>query len=147
MRCVLCRVNHASVEVDSQTVGQIAVGLLVYVGVLEGDSQRDVDWTAEKLCTMRLFNDAAGKINRSLRDVGGSLLLIPNFTLAGDARKGTRPSFTDAALPDHAEELFDALTHACAQTDPTHTGRFGASMKINAQFQGPVTLIIDSPQS
>ena len=147
MRCVLCRVNSASVEVDAQTVGSIGIGLLVYVGVLDGDTQRDVQWTAEKLCTLRLFNDPAGKINCSLRDVGGSLLLIPNFTLAGDSRKGTRPSFTDAALPEYAEELFNALVNACAETDLTHTGRFGAHMKIDAQFDGPVTVIIDSPES
>src|SRR5688572_11473945 len=107
MRAVLCRVDHASVTVDHQIVGQIAHGLLACIGIMCGDTDADVQWLADKLTTIRVFNDDAGKMNLSLRDVRGGLLLIPNFTLAGRTKKGTRPSYSDAAAPDVAKPLFD----------------------------------------
>lgn len=146
MRCVVSRVDHASVDVEGQTVGRIAHGLLVYVGIIEGDTERDVPWMAEKLCAIRLFPDDHGKMNRSVRDVEGALLLIPNFTLAGATSKGTRPSFTRAAEPDAATVLFDQLTESCAESVPTQRGRFGAHMQIDTRCNGPVTVIVDSPK-
>lgn len=145
MRAVVCRVESASVAVDGQTVGRVGRGLLVYLGVLRSDGPGDADWTARKLPALRLFPDDDGRMNRSVADVGGGLLLIPNFTLAGRTRKGTRPSFTDAADPDQAAALFEAVAAASARALPTRTGRFGADMRIDARFDGPVTLILDSP--
>lgn len=145
MRAVVCRVEAASVAVDGEVVGEVGRGLLAYLGVLQGDEARDADWLAEKLTAIRLFPDEAGKMNRSVVDLGGGLLLIPNFTLAGRTRKGTRPSFTDAAAPDQAQALFQRVADRCGQHVPTATGRFGAHMLIDARFDGPVTVLIDSP--
>ncbi len=147
MRTVICRVSRASVAVDGQTIGEINRGLLVFAGLLQGDTEADIAWTAGKLAALRIFPDAAGKMNLSVRDVAGSLLLIPNFTLAGDTQKGTRPSYSGAMAPDLAGPMFDRLVALCsAQQIPVATGRFGADMHIDAANDGPVTLVLDSPR-
>ena len=145
MRAVLCRVNHASVIVDGQAVGSIGRGLLVYVGVVAGDGPGQVEWMARKIPALRVFPDERGRMNRSAADVEAGLLLIPNFTLAARMTKGTRPSFTDAADPPVARPLFDDLTRRCAEHVATAAGLFGAEMTIDAQFAGPVTLILETP--
>jgi len=145
MRAAVCRVEQAQVAVDGEVVGAIGRGLLVYVGVFGGDVAADADWLAEKLTALRVFGDDDGKMNRSVAEVAGGVLLIPNFTLAGRTRKGTRPSFTDAAAPPHAAPLFDRLATRCAERVAVATGVFGAHMIIDARFDGPVTVIVDSP--
>ena len=145
MRAVVCRVDQASVSVEGRVRGSIDHGLLVYLGVIEGDGEPDVQWMAQKLPAQRLFNDEAGRMNRSVADIEGGLLLIPNFTLAGRTRKGTRPSFTDAADPAIAEPLFDYLAARCGERIQTATGVFGATMQIDARFEGPVTVVVESP--
>ncbi len=147
MRAVCCRVNHASVSVDNKIVGEIGPGLLVYIGVMVGDTQRDAQWIARKLPTLRLFNDQHDKMNNSTLDIAGSLLLIPNFTLAARAQKGNRPSYTDAALPDTAQPLFETVAQLCTDQLTTATGLFAAHMHINCQCDGPVTIILDSPKT
>jgi len=144
MKAVVCRVHHAQVVVDQQIVGRCDHGLLVYVGVVEGDTEKDADWLADKLVALRVFGDEAGKMNRSVAEAGGGLLLVSNFTLAGRTKKGARPSFTDAAPPDVAQALFDRVVERCNRTVATQTGRFGAHMDIDARFDGPVTVIVDS---
>ena len=145
MRAVVSRVSESRVRVDGDTVGQIGRGLLVYVGVIAGDTASDVAWMARKLTTLRIFDEAEpGKMNESVADVGGGLLLISNFTLSARTKKGTRPSFTDAAEPAEAERLFDRVAEACRAVVPTETGRFGASMRIENVADGPVTIWLDS---
>jgi D-tyrosyl-tRNA(Tyr) deacylase len=143
MRAVVCRVSAAAVRVDGQTVGEIAHGLLVYVGVARGDGEEQMRWMAEKLPALRIFPDGEGKMNRSVKDVAGGMLLIPNFTLAGRTSKGTRPSFTHAADPEEAKRLFEKLVAACGQSVTVAQGVFGAHMVIDATNDGPVTLVID----
>lgn len=145
MRIVVCRVTRAAVSVDAQVIGQIERGLLVFAGLLQGDTDADLAWIAGKLAALRIFPDDSGKMNLSVRDVAGSLLLIPNFTLAGDTQKGTRPSYSGAMPPDAAGPMFDRFVVLCAAQVPVATGRFGADMQIDAAFDGPVTLVIDSP--
>ncbi len=147
MKCVISRVDRASVRVDGKVIGEINHGLLAYVGIVTGDQEAQVNWTADKLCAIRLFNDEDGKLNRSVVDVDGGLLLIPNFTVPGRTRKGTRPSFTDSAPPELATRLFDRLTEKCGQNVTTQTGLFGAHMLIEAVANGPVTVIVESPES
>jgi riboflavin synthase alpha subunit/D-tyrosyl-tRNA(Tyr) deacylase len=140
MRAVVCRVHRASVVADGAAAGRIERGLLVFLGVMRGDTDAQAQWIIDKLQQLRVFPDEHGKLNRSVRDVGGSILLIPNFTLAGDARRGTRPSFSDAAPPDIAMPLFQRVVDGCAAA----AGVFGAHMDIDAQCDGPITLILDS---
>ena len=144
MRAVTCRVDRASVTVDNRVVGRVEKGLLVYVGVMTGDTSEDSRWVADKLAALRIFNDEAGKMNLSVRYVAGGLLLIPNFTLAGRTKKGTRPSFSDAAGPESAQPLFNELASLCRNLVPTQTGLFGAHMLIDSLSNGPVTLTLDS---
>ncbi len=144
MRAVVCRVDHAAVEVDGPTVGRIGPGLLVYAGIMQGDAEQDLQWMARKLTALRLFNDEQGKMNLCVRDIGGSILLIPNFTLAGRTDKGTRPSYCDAQTPALAKPMFEALAAECGKVIPIATGIFGAHMLIDARFNGPVTVMIDS---
>lgn len=145
MRAVVCRVARASVVADGIESGRIESGLLVYLGVIEGDRECDADWLVDKLASIRLFNDDDGKINRSVVEVEGGVLLIPNFTLAGNTQKGTRPSFSSAAPPDEARRLFTHVaTHLRARV-PVATGVFGADMQIDSVADGPVTVVIDTP--
>jgi len=145
MKAVLQRVQYARVVVEGETVGEIGVGLLVLLGAGRDDSEEDVRYIARKVAELRIFSDAEGKFNLSLADVGGSILLVSQFTLYADTRKGRRPSFTDAAPPDIAE----ALVNRCAQLlreagVHVEEGRFGAHMDVSLLNDGPVTIIIDS---
>lgn len=146
MRIVLQRVARASVRVDAKVVGQIGPGLLLLVGVGRGDGPDDVAYLANKALTLRIFADEAGKMNRSLLEVGGAVLAVSQFTLYGDTGKGRRPGFDAAAPPQEAEPLFDAFVAALrAGGAPVETGRFGAQMHVELVNAGPVTFILESP--
>lgn len=137
---LLQRVSQARVEVDGQIVGQIEAGLLVLVGVERGDGAAQAERLLERLLGYRVFADAAGKMNRSLLDTGGGLLLVPQFTLAADTRKGLRPSFTPAAAPEEGERWFQYLLNRARQVhDPVAAGQFGAHMQVSLTNDGPVT--------
>ncbi len=145
MIAVVQRVRRAWVEVSGDRVGEIGVGLLVFVGVLAGDDEEDASWLARKLLGLRIFPDAEGKMNLDTAAVGGGFLLIPNFTLGADLRKGNRPSFNLAAPPEQAEALFDRLADLMKEAGArVETGRFGAMMEIGAEMFGPVTLVVDT---
>lgn len=146
MRAVLQRVHHAECVVEGQVTGKIAVGLLVFLGVQEGDTPEDAAWISEKIVAVRLFADDEGKMNRSVLDVSGQVLLISQFTLFGNLAKGTRPSFNRAAPPEVANEFYQYVSSLIAERlgHPTQLGLFGAHMDINAHNDGPVTLLLDS---
>lgn len=146
MKAVIQRVTHASVEVDGKIVGQIRTGLVVLVGVAKGDTETDLSYLVEKIPALRIFNDEAGKMNRSLAEIGGGLLAISQFTLLGDTRKGRRPGFEQAADPAIARTLFEQFVAALrAKTDlAIETGLFGAHMRVELLNDGPVTFILDS---
>jgi D-aminoacyl-tRNA deacylase len=147
MRAVVQRVSRAAVVVDGQTVGTIERGLLVLVGLTATDTPADVRWLADKLAGLRIFNDEAGKMNLSVTDVGGSLLVVSQFTLYGDCRKGRRPSFLDAAPPEIAVPLYESFVNALRSLGlPVATGRFGAMMQVELVNEGPVTLILDTKE-
>lgn len=140
MIALIQRVSQASVTIAGTPVGEIGAGLLALVGVQSGDTQAQADRLLERICSYRIFPDEAGRMNRSLADTGGGLLLVPQFTLAADTRKGNRPSFTPAAPPDEGERLFEHLAGAARQRHPTvATGRFGADMQVTLTNDGPVT--------
>ncbi len=145
MKALLQRVSEASVEVEGSVVGAIGGGLLVLLGVETGDGPAAADRLARKVAALRIFEDAAGKMNRSVGDVGGGLLVVSQFTLLADVRKGNRPSFTAAAAPELAERLYE---HFCARLQaaglPVATGRFGARMAVRLINDGPVTIWLDS---
>lgn len=146
MRAVLQRVSSASVTVEGSVVGGIDAGLLVLAAVEERDTERDRAWMADKLVNLRIFPDAAGKMNRSLIESGGAMLLISNFTVAGDCRKGRRPAFTGAMKPPEAEHEFDRLVGAVRDAGVrVETGVFGAHMDVSLVNDGPVTLVVESP--
>jgi D-aminoacyl-tRNA deacylase len=148
MRAVVQRVSRAAVRAGDEELGRVGWGLLVLLAVGHGDSQREVDWMVRKLAEVRVFGDGDGKMNRSLADVGGELLLISQFTLLGDVQKGRRPSFTDSAPPAVAEPLIEAVARGLRARGLTvATGRFGAMMEVELVNQGPVTLILDTPGS
>jgi len=141
------RVAQAAVVVDGKTVGEIGLGLMVLVGFRPGDGEAQLHWMADKLIGLRVFEDAEKKMNLSVADVGGRLLLVPQFTLYGDCRKGRRPGFSEALAPDQATLLFDQFCGLVAQLGPLpKRGVFGAHMQVSLVNDGPVTLIIDSPQ-
>ncbi|MBI5301641.1 MAG: D-tyrosyl-tRNA(Tyr) deacylase [Chloroflexi bacterium] len=147
MRAVIQRVRQASVHVDDQVIGAIGAGLVVLVGVTHDDAERDAQWLAQKIATLRIFEDADGKFNLSIRDVGASALVVSQFTLYADARRGRRPDFVDAARPEIAEPLiarFVALLRE--QGIPVETGQFQARMLVTILNDGPVTIILDSPE-
>lgn len=144
MRIVLQRVNRASVEVEGETTGQIGVGLLALVGVADGDTNDDARAAAAKIVGMRIFPDVEGKMNRSVADAGGAILLVSQFTLLGDVRKGRRPAFTGAAAPDLAVPILETLADAIEATGVTvEHGRFGAHMAVDLVNDGPVTIVFD----
>ncbi|MGE5531058.1 MAG: D-aminoacyl-tRNA deacylase [Bacteroidota bacterium] len=146
MRVVVQRVTHAQVEVEGQIVGRIGPGLLVLVGFCDGDDARALDWMAKKLACLRLFEDGEEKMNLSVQDIGGQVLLVPQFTLYGDCRKGRRPSFTGALAPGQATLLFDQFCGLFPALGlQPQTGTFGAHMKVSLENDGPVTVVIDSP--
>jgi D-aminoacyl-tRNA deacylase len=145
MRAVLQRVSRASVEVEGRIVGQIGVGWLVLLGVAKGDLDEDADKLAEKVVGLRAFEDEAGKMNLSVADVGGSVLVVSQFTLLGDCRAGRRPSFIDAAEPVEAERLYLRFADRIRGLGLTaETGTFRADMKVELVNDGPVTLLLDS---
>jgi D-tyrosyl-tRNA(Tyr) deacylase len=146
MRAVVQRVSAASVKVDGAVVGEVNRGLLVLLGVAPGDGRPEVEWLAGKVARLRIFPDDDGKMNRSVADVGGQVLVVSQFTLYGDTRKGNRPSFVGAALPGTAEPLYEAFCGAVeAEGVGVERGRFGAHMEVALVNDGPVTLILDTP--
>ena len=149
MKAVVQRVTSASVSVEGKECGRIGVGLLVFLGVQEGDDMEDVQWLGRKVPNLRIFEDERERMDKSVIDVGGNILVISQFTLFGDVRKGTRPSFNHAAKPDEAERLYEAFLCEVEATmgQPVQRGVFGADMKIPAANDGPVTLILDSRQT
>jgi D-tyrosyl-tRNA(Tyr) deacylase len=145
MKAVVQRVSSARVEVSGDTVGEIARGLLVLLGVANGDEEKDAAWMAEKIVGLRIFEDDAGKMNRSLVEVDGSVLAVSQFTLLGDVRKGRRPSFIDAAPKEKAERLYgEFVSKARSLGARTETGRFQAHMAVHLVNDGPVTILLDS---
>ena len=147
MRALLQRVSRASVTVDEQVVGQIGQGLLVLLGVGQDDSEVQVKTLADKIAHLRIFGDDEGKMNRSLLDIGGEVLVISQFTLYANARRGRRPSFTDAAPPALAEPLVERFKDALASFGlPVASGIFGAYMTIDLRNEGPVTVLLDSEE-
>ena len=148
MRAVVQRVKEASVQVENQEVGGIGHGILVLLGVGQDDEPGDAMYMAEKVIHLRIFADEQGKMNRSLLDVGGSLLAVSQFTLWGDCRKGRRPSFIAAAQPSKAEELYEAFVqHADSLGVTVATGRFQEMMEVSLINDGPVTLLLDSKKA
>jgi len=146
MLALIQRVSQASVEVDGQTVGRIGPGLLALVGVQPGDGAEQVARMTRRLLGYRVFGDDAGKMNLSLADTGGGLLLVSQFTLAADTASGMRPSFSTAAPPDRAELLFNQLVESCRRSHPpgVETGRFGAHMVVSLVNDGPVTFLLQA---
>ncbi len=146
MRTVVQRVSSAKVTVGESIVGAIDRGLLVFLGVGHNDTDEDARWVAAKIATLRIFEDDQEKMNRSVMDIGGGILVVSQFTLLASTRKGTRPSFNDAAKPEQAVPLYESfIRHASAALGrPVATGQFGATMRIELTNDGPVTLMIDS---
>ena len=144
MRVVLQRVKRASVTVDGQVVGEIGPGLLLLVGIRTGDTLKEAQWLVQKCLGLRIWPDEAGKMDRSVVDIGGSVLAVSQFTLYGDASRGRRPDFIQAARPDLAQPLFEAFVETLkASGIPVATGIFGANMDVELVNDGPVSLIID----
>jgi D-tyrosyl-tRNA(Tyr) deacylase len=144
MRAVVQRVAWAKVEVDGVTVGAIDRGLLVYLGVGKGDGAAERDWVLGKIVGLRIFEDDAGKMNLAVGDVGGKLLVVSQFTLYGDVRRGRRPGFDDAMPPAEAERAYEDFVARARASIAVETGRFRASMKVSSLNDGPVTIWIDS---
>ncbi len=146
MRAVLQRVRWAKVEVEGQTVGEIGVGVLVLLGVHRTDTPEQARWLAQKVAGLRLFEDEQGKLNRSTSEVGGAMLVVSNFTLYGDCRKGRRPSFSESAPYEQGEALYQQFCE-CLQAEgvPVQKGVYGATMQVSLLNNGPVTLIVDTP--
>ena len=146
MKFVVQRVNEASVAVDGQVIGQIGKGFLVLIGVSDSDTKEIADKMVKKLLGLRIFDDENDKINLSLADVGGELLLISQFTLYANCKKGYRPSFIEAGSPDMANEMYEYIIEKCKEQFPVQTGEFGADMKVSLQNDGPFTIILDSSE-
>ena len=148
MKLLIQLVNHASVTVDNKVIGKIDKGYLVFVGVSDADTKEVADRMLKKLVNLRVFKDENDKTNLSINDVGGSLLLVSQFTLYADARKGNRPSFTGAGAPEHAKALYEYMIDEARKTYGIHTetGEFGADMKVNLENDGPFTIMLDSDE-
>jgi D-tyrosyl-tRNA(Tyr) deacylase len=148
MRAVVQRSLESSVSVDGKVIAKIPKGLVVLLGVGRGDTEAEAAFMADKIANLRIFEDAEGKMNLSVKDVGGEILLISQFTLYGDCRKGRRPSFIDAAPPDEADRLYRLVADLLRdQGLKVGTGEFGAHMLVNIQNDGPVTILIDSAKT
>jgi D-tyrosyl-tRNA(Tyr) deacylase len=146
MRAVVQRVSRARVLISGEVVGEVGPGMLALVGIAPDDTSQRVRWLADKLAGLRIFADDEGKMNRSLLEMGGAMLLVSQFTLYGDVRKGRRPSFIGAAAPDVAVPLYEELLSAVRELGVrVESGRFGAEMQVELVNDGPVTLIIDAP--
>ena len=147
MRAVLTRVKSASVTIDAQTVGSIGQGFLILLGVGPEDTEKECRYLAEKILGLRVFEDENGKMNLGLADVGGQVLVVSQFTLYGNCRKGRRPSFTEAAGPELGNRLYEQFLADCTELGyPPQHGRFGADMQVASVNDGPVTLILDTQQ-
>ena len=147
MRFLVQRVTHASVEVDQHTIGEIQKGFLVLIGISQEDTKEIADKMIRKLIALRIFEDKNGKTNLSLADVSGELLLISQFTLYADCKKGNRPSFIKAGSPDYANEMYEYIIAQCREQIPVvQTGSFGADMKISLLNDGPFTIMLDSSE-
>ena len=145
MRAVIQRVSRARVTVNGEVTGEIGPGFLVLLGVSNRDGEKDADYLVEKTLNLRVFEDAEGKMNLSLLDTGGGLLVVSQFTLYGDTRRGRRPSFIDAAAPDEANRLYEYFVDECRKrVEKVETGRFQAMMDVELVNDGPVTILIDS---
>lgn len=145
MRAVLQRVNTAQVDVEGTTTGTIAAGLVVLLGIHRQDNETDINWLVDKMHHLRIFDDDQGQMNLSLTDVQGELLVVSQFTLYGDCRKGRRPSWNNAAPPDQARRLYDLFITACQQRGTTtQAGQFQAHMQVTLTNSGPVTILLDS---
>lgn len=147
MRAVVQRVSRASVRVGDKVTGRIGEGLVVLVGIAPTDGEAEVRWLRDKVVNLRIFPDEAGRLNRSLLDVGGAVLLVSQFTLYGDARKGRRPSFAGAARGPEAEALYERTAAALRELVPCETGEFGAVMDVELVNHGPVTILLDSDRT
>jgi len=144
VRALLQRVSQASVTVDGRVVGQIGRGFCILLGVTHSDTNKEADWLANKIAGIRLFEDEAGKLNLGLSDIGGELLIVSQFTLYGDARKGRRPSFIAAARPEQSEPLYDYFVNQMRDAGfRVQTGIFGANMQVEIQNDGPITLMLE----
>ncbi|MFH1502026.1 MAG: D-aminoacyl-tRNA deacylase [Candidatus Eisenbacteria bacterium] len=147
MRAVLQRVSSGRVAVDGDVVGEIGPGLVVLLGVAHGDGEAEARWMADKLCELRIFRDDAGKMNLSLEDTGGSVLLVSQFTLVSDCRRGRRPSFAHAAGPELGEQLYLRVGELIrGRGVPVETGVFGARMAVSIENDGPVSFVLDTPE-
>ena len=145
MKAVLQRVQHASVKVDEQVIGQISQGFLILLGICHQDTQEDINYLVKKISQMRIFEDQNGKMNLSLKDIEGQVLIISQFTLFASTKKGNRPGFTDSAPPSLAIPLYEKFIEDFKSTAiPVQTGEFGADMKLELLNDGPVTIIVDS---
>ncbi|WP_304340796.1 D-aminoacyl-tRNA deacylase [Metaclostridioides mangenotii] len=148
MRSVVQRVSSSSVTVDGDVIGKIDKGLMVLLGVTHDDTSKDVDYMIDKILNLRIFEDEDDKMNLSLKDIGGELLVVSQFTLYGDCRKGRRPSFTNAAKPDLADKLYEEfIAKAKSHGLNVGTGQFGAHMMVDLTNDGPVTILLDSSKS
>lgn len=144
MKTVIQRVSSASVTVEGEIVGQIGQGIMVLLGIEKGDAEVQADWLVDKICGLRIFYDNGGRMNRSVVDIGGSLLVVSQFTLAGNCSKGKRPSFDMAATADEGKRLYDCFVAAAARTGlPVETGIFQADMQVSLVNDGPVTFILE----
>jgi len=146
MRVVIQRVSEASVKVENQVIGQIESGFMILAGFETEDKQKDLEWMSGKICKLRIFNDENGVMNINIKDAGGSILLISQFTLHADAQKGNRPSYINAARPEIAIPLYQKFIHQLELDlgKPIQTGEFGADMKVSLVNDGPVTILLDS---
>ena len=146
MRVVVQRVSHSNVKVSGEVIGKIKEGLMVLVSFIDEDNDTDLDWMTKKIINLRIFNDNEGKMNRSVQDVGGDILLISQFTLHGSTKKGNRPSFIKAAKPDFANVMYERFINVLEQSlgKEIQTGEFGGDMKVSLVNDGPTTIIIDS---
>ena len=146
MRAVVQRVKQSTVSVAGDVISQIGNGLLVFIGIAQGDRSSDAEYLAEKISNLRIFEDDAGKMNRSLLETGGQMMVVSQFTLLGDCRKGRRPSFVQAAPPDTADRLYEYFSDLVRKKGiGVETGRFRAMMAVSLINDGPVTIILDSP--
>lgn len=144
MKIVVQRVKEAKVEVDNEIVGKIEKGFLVLIGITHTDTKENADYLVKKLCNLRVFADEEGKMNKSIKDVGGKLLLISQFTLYANCSQGNRPSFIDAAKPEQANELYEYFCEECRKKDiEVEKGIFGADMQVSLLNDGPVTIVIE----
>ena len=147
MRLVIQRVSKAAVHIGGVCAGAVGPGLLILAGIEEEDTEEDVSWLANKAAAMRIFSDADGKMNLSVREVSGSVLVVSQFTLYADCRKGNRPSFTGAGAPDHANRLYEYFMEQCKKhVEKVAHGEFGADMKVDLLNDGPFTLMLDSKE-